>query len=167
MLQVLDKILYAENKQLEALIVNATQLYSFIPSQQIGCELESRTNKEQFVQKLVDALNSNKKICDQFPRMRRVIVEITIYIVKSCPQYSPIFKSKGMIEALSKVEKIIEKMEKYKDFFGDPTTKELASALPPSDLVTTAKQLIGSETPNQEANNVHLSSSVDIVHVMN
>jgi hypothetical protein len=31
--------------------------------------------------------------------------------------------------------------------------------------VTTAKQLIGSETPNQEAN-VHLSSSVDIVHAI-
>jgi hypothetical protein len=66
MQQVLDKILYAENKQLEALIINASQLYSLIPSQQFGNELGSRTNKEQFVQKLVDELNSNKKICDQF-----------------------------------------------------------------------------------------------------
>jgi hypothetical protein len=78
---------------------------------------------------------------------------------------SLIFKSNGMVEALSKVEKIIEKMEKYKDFLGDATTKEFDKALLPSHIVTTAKQLIGSETPNQEAN-VHLSSSVDIVHAI-
>lgn len=135
--------------------MNASELRRIIPCQ-FAHELESHTSKEKIVQKLVGALNSNNKICGQFPTMRRVIVEITISIVQSSPHYSPIFKSNGMIEALSKVQKILVMVEKYKAFLGKDATDDFDSALPPLELLTRAKKLIGYETPNPETN-VHVS----------
>lgn len=162
-LQVLEKILDAEDQNLEVLINTASQLHNLMSKHYFARELESYTNKEPFVEKLVDALNSNKKMCQECPNMRRVIVEITISIMESCPLYSSIFKSKRMMEALSNVERSLAKVEKYKAFLdqlGD--TSVLNSGLPSSDLLTRAKQLIVS--PNEEVN-VHASSSLDIVHV--
>ncbi|GJM93896.1 hypothetical protein PR202_ga10489 [Eleusine coracana subsp. coracana] len=160
---VLEKILDAKGKQLQVLIVTTSKLYNLIPKKYFACELESCTNKETFVEKLVDALNSNKKMCHECPTMRRVIVDITISITESCPLYSPIFESKGMIEALSNVERILTNVEKYKVFLGQLGDNSVLNwGLPPPDLVTKAKKLIGS--PNEEPN-VHDLSSTDIDHV--
>lgn len=70
--------------------------------------------------------------------MRRVIVEMVISIVKSCPRYATIFRDKGMMEALSKVEMTPSKVEKYRVFYGNVGVVP-ESGSPLAALVATAK----------------------------
>ncbi|XP_062182885.1 uncharacterized protein LOC133886990 [Phragmites australis] len=148
---VLEKIMHAKGKQLEALIGLASQIYNVIPEHCIHV-LDSQTNVTGLVQKLVRALNSNKKPSSEYPRMRRVIVEMAIFIVESCPRYATIFREQGMMEALSKVERTPTRLEKYRIFFGDVGVVA-ESGLPLHDLVARAKGLIGFATPSPEAFN--------------
>ncbi|TVU35918.1 hypothetical protein EJB05_17825, partial [Eragrostis curvula] len=147
---VLEKMVDAEGKQLEVLIITALQYHNLMP-EKFAYELESWTNEEKLVRKLVGALNSNnKKMRDECRRIRRVITEITISIVESCPRYSLIFNNQRMMEALSKLERTLAEVGKYRGLFSDTETV-FDSGLPPPDLVMKAKRLIGSETPSQEA----------------
>ena len=86
-------------------------------------------------------LNSNRKPNPEYPRMRRVIVEMVISIVKSCPRYATIFRDKGMMEALSKVERTPSKVEKYRVFYGNVGVVP-ESGSPLAALVATAKGLL-------------------------
>ncbi|KAF8676010.1 hypothetical protein HU200_047513 [Digitaria exilis] len=132
------------NKQLEALLVLASQLYNLNP-ERFTYEAVSHTNARRLVQKLVGALNSNQKFHPEYPRLRRGVLEVTIFIVESCPRYSTIFREEGMMEALSKVEIALLMVEKYKVFLGKREIMERGLHLP--DLLVKAKQLIGSTTP--------------------
>ncbi|OEL12893.1 hypothetical protein BAE44_0026088, partial [Dichanthelium oligosanthes] len=108
---VMEKIMTAEGKELELLIGLASQMGDVIPECFVH-ELESHTNEAGLVRKLVYTLNSNKKPCPKYPRMRRVIVQITISFVESCPRYASIFIAEGMTEALSKIDRTPSKVEK-------------------------------------------------------
>ncbi|PUZ55806.1 hypothetical protein GQ55_5G241300 [Panicum hallii var. hallii] len=127
------------NKQLEALLVLASQIFNLNP------ELESHSNARRLVQKLVATLNSNQKSHPEYPRMRRAVVEVAISIMESCPRYSSIFREEGMMEALSEVEKALSKVEKYKVFLGN-VGEVVEDGLHLRDLIDKAKRLIGSTT---------------------
>ncbi|RLN22898.1 uncharacterized protein C2845_PM07G15960 [Panicum miliaceum] len=127
------------NKQLEALLILASQLYNLNP------ELESHTNARRLAQKLVATLNSNQKPHPEYPRMRRAVVEVAISIMESCPRYSSIFREEGMMEALSKVEIALLKVEKYKVLLGN-VGEVVEGGLHLLNLIDKAKRLIGSTT---------------------
>ena len=80
-----------EGKKLEALISLASQICKVFP-QYFAQELES--GLADIVQKLVATLNSSKKPSLEYPRMRRVIIEMTICILESCPHYATVFREK-------------------------------------------------------------------------
>ena len=79
--------------------------------------------------------------------MRRVIVEMTICILESCPRYATIFREKGMMAALSMVERTPSKVEKYRVFSGHVGVVP-ESGLPLLTLVARAKELVASTTPS-------------------
>ncbi|KAJ1284345.1 hypothetical protein BS78_03G196500 [Paspalum vaginatum] len=138
---VLENTMAAEGKQLEALIGLTSQIRYVLPSKGFVQGLESHTNPAGLVKKLVDALNSNRKPSAEFPRMRRVIVEMVISVVESHPPYANIFRQQEMMEALSKVEKTPSKVERYRVFLGhEGLVAETGEPL--SDLARRAKGLL-------------------------
>jgi len=104
-----------EGKKLEALISLASQICKVFP-QCFAQELES--GLADIIQKLVATLNSSKKPSLEYTRMRRVIIEMTICILESCPHYATVFLEKGMLAALFMVERTPSKVEKYRLFSG-------------------------------------------------
>ncbi|WVZ69685.1 hypothetical protein U9M48_018433 [Paspalum notatum var. saurae] len=138
---VLENIMAAEGKQLEALIGLTSQIRYVLPSEGFVQGLESHTNLAGLVKKLVDTLNSNRKPSAEFPKMRRVIVKTVISVVESHPPYANIFRGQEMMEALSKVEKTPSKVERYRVFLGNEgLVVETGERL--SDLARRAKRLL-------------------------
>ena len=136
-----------EGKKLEALISLASQICKVFP-QCFAQELESQCNGlADIVQKLVVTLNSSKKPSLEYPRMRRVIIEMTICILESCPHYATVFREKGMLAALFMVERTPSKVEKYRVFSGHVGVVP-ESGLPLLTLVARAKELVASTTPS-------------------
>ncbi|CAL5062102.1 unnamed protein product [Urochloa decumbens] len=145
---VMEKIMTAEGKELEALISLAAQIGDIIPECFVH-ELESRTNGAGLIRKLVYTLNSNKKPCPKYPRMRRAIIQITISFVESCPRCATVFAAEGMTEALSKIASTPSKVEKYSAFLGN-TGVVLENGLPLPIVAATAKGLIDSANPSDQ-----------------
>ncbi|CAD6264752.1 unnamed protein product [Miscanthus lutarioriparius] len=143
---VMENIMSAEGKHLEVLIGLVSQICDMIPESFIHDQIQLRTNRSELVQKLVGTLNSNRKPNPEYPRMRRVIVEMVISIVKFCPRYATILREGGMMEALSKVEMTPSKVEKHRVFFGNIGVI-LESGPSLTALVATAKGLIHSAAP--------------------
>ena len=133
-----------EGKKLEALISLASQICKVFP-QCFAQELES--GLADIIQKLVATLNSSKKPSLEYPRMRRVIIEMTICILESCPHYATVFREKGMLAALFMVERTPSKVEKYRLFSGHVGVVP-ESGLPLLTLVARAKELVASTTPS-------------------
>uniref|UniRef100_M8C3Q9 Uncharacterized protein n=1 Tax=Aegilops tauschii TaxID=37682 RepID=M8C3Q9_AEGTA len=132
---VLGRIKDAEGKQMEALIGLASQICS-VMSERIAPVLDSFSDDEAFVDKLVGELNARKKPSPhEFPETRSLLVELTVSIVEFCPHYAPIFKEHRMVEALSKVER----------YTGEVSGEARALRA----MVATAKRLIGVDTPNR------------------
>ncbi|KAF8676009.1 hypothetical protein HU200_047512 [Digitaria exilis] len=142
---VMEKIMDVEGKQMETLIGLASQICSIVPEFAVQ-SLESHLNVSTFVQKMVTALHANKKPRPEHPRMRRVIVELTISIIELHPHYAAIFREGGMMEALSKIESIPSKVERYRVFLGN-TGVVLESGLPLPIIVARAKRLFDFATP--------------------
>ncbi|WVZ66415.1 hypothetical protein U9M48_015634 [Paspalum notatum var. saurae] len=139
---VMEKIMTAEGKELEALINLASQMRNVIPERFVQ-ELELHSNGADLVRKLVYTLNSNRRPCPKYPRMRRAIVQITISLIQSCPRYTAIFAAGGMKEALSKIDGTPSRVEKYMAFLGN-TGLILESGLPLHILTARARGLIDS-----------------------
>ncbi|KAG0524479.1 hypothetical protein BDA96_07G215000 [Sorghum bicolor] len=143
---VMENIMSAEGKHLEVLIGLASQIFDMVPESFIYNQLQLQTNRSELVQKLVGTLNSNRKPNSEYPRMRRVIIEMAISMVKFCPRYATILREGGMMEALSKVEMTPSKVEKHKVFYGNIGVV-LESGPSLTALVATAKGLIHSAAP--------------------
>lgn len=142
----MENIVSAEGKQLETSIGLASQICSI--SECFIFDLESQTNKvgARVVRKLVGTLNSNRKPSSEYPRMRRVIVEMVISFVTSYPGYRTMLREEGVMETLSKVAMTPSKVEKYRVFSGVDGVV-LECGLPLCDLVDRAKGLIGYAAP--------------------
>ncbi|KAL6658873.1 hypothetical protein ACP70R_002913 [Stipagrostis hirtigluma subsp. patula] len=133
--KVMGDILTHEDKRLEAVLCVASQIGYVIPAGWFA-------NEAQLVKKLVDTLNSNRKPCPSYPRMRRFVVELVISIVKSCPhQYKKTFGKHGpMNDALDMVKRTPSRLEKYRVFLGGEGV--VAESSPMHVLVDEAKALI-------------------------
>ena len=136
-----------EGKQLEAALCVASQIGYVIP-EYVAQELDPDTDAaaaEQLVTKLVDTLKSNREPCLEYPRMRRVLVEMVISMVELCPGYINIFREKGAKDALDMVKATPSRLEKYRVFLdGEGVVPESLSM---RDLVDNAKRLIYEATP--------------------
>ncbi|KAL6659018.1 hypothetical protein ACP70R_003058 [Stipagrostis hirtigluma subsp. patula] len=144
--KVMKHITTKEGKQLEAALSLASQIgrvirYSFAQ------ELEKDTN-EELVKKLVDALKMEPS--DEYPRMRRVLIEMVISIVESCPQYKNTFIQHGGMDALDSVKRTPSRLEKYRTCLGGE--RVVAESLPMRHLVNNAKSLILTPTPSGQPN---------------
>ena len=136
-----------EGKQLEAALCVASQIGYVIP-EYVAQELDPDTDSaaaEQLVTKLVDTLKSNREPCLEYPRMRRVLVEMVISMVELCPGYINIFREKGAKDVLDMVKATPSRLEKYRVFLdGEGVIPESLSM---RDLVDNAKRLIYEATP--------------------
>ncbi|WVZ69666.1 hypothetical protein U9M48_018419 [Paspalum notatum var. saurae] len=142
---VMAKMMAVEGKQLETLMGLVSQISNIIPECVIHC-LESQLGVSAFLQKIVSALHASKKPSPEYPRMRRVILELTISIIESHPCYTTIFIEKGLMEALTKIESNPSKVEKYRIFLGNAgVVSESGLSLP--FIVARAKILIDSSAP--------------------
>ncbi|KAF8656621.1 hypothetical protein HU200_060586 [Digitaria exilis] len=143
---VMENIVSTEGKQLETWIGLASQICSI--SECFIFDLESQSNNvgARVVRKLMGTLSSNMKPRCQYPRMRRVIVEMVISFVTSYPGYQTMLRDEGVMETLSKVAMTPSKVEKYRVFSGVDGVV-LECGLPLRDLVDRAKGLIGHATP--------------------
>uniref|UniRef100_A0A0D9V2Z0 Uncharacterized protein n=1 Tax=Leersia perrieri TaxID=77586 RepID=A0A0D9V2Z0_9ORYZ len=112
--EVLEKILDANGKQLEVLIGLASQIHNAIPAQRFEDAVKSFTdNLEALIQKLwAHSTPTGSQTCSD--------------------QYKSIFRKKGMVEALTKVERTPSK--RYRLFFGDAGVV-LERGLPLPELV--------------------------------
>lgn len=153
-MQVMENIVAVEGKQMEILIGLASQICNIIPECVVH-SLESHLSVSAFVQKMVSALHANKKPRPEHPRMRRVIVELTVSIIESHPHYSTIFIEGGMMEALSRIESISSKVERYRIFFGNAGVV-LESGLPLPTTVVRAKGLFDSATSGVHHCSTHI-----------
>ncbi|TVU03226.1 hypothetical protein EJB05_51257, partial [Eragrostis curvula] len=139
----LAKMSDAEGKTLEALIGLTSQIIctSSIHEDKVK-EPVSDADVANLAQKMVDTLNSIKQ-SPEYPRMRRVIVKMVIAVMESCSDYATTFERKGMMAALSKVERTLKlyKVEKC-DVFYYKAGVVLETEEPLSELVAKAKRLI-------------------------
>ncbi|KAL6857043.1 hypothetical protein ACP4OV_018425 [Aristida adscensionis] len=125
-----------EGKQLEAVLCVASQIGYVIP-QHFATALESDTYRAELVKKL------DMKPCAEYPRMRRLLVEMVISIIenaKLCPGCINSFIEQGVLGALDKVKRTPSRLEKYRVFLdGEGVVVESLSM---GDLVDKAKSLI-------------------------
>lgn len=142
-----------EGKQLEAALSVASQIGHVIP-EYVAQELDPNTDAAaavQLVTKLVDTLKSNREPCLEYPRIRRVLVEVVISIVELCPGYIKIFRTKGAKDALDMVKGTPSRLEKYRVFLnGEGVVPE---RLTMRDLVDNAKRLIYDVIPTPGSRN--------------
>lgn len=139
-----------EGKQLEAALCVASQIGYVIPEYFVQM-LESDTNAAaaELVEKLVNTLKSIREPSPDYPRIRRLLVELVTSIVEKCPRYKEIFLQKGMNDALDMVKGTPSRLEKYRVFLGDEGV--VAENLPMRDLIDKARRLINLETPTPDA----------------
>ncbi|KAF8653729.1 hypothetical protein HU200_061841 [Digitaria exilis] len=143
---LMENMMSTGGKQLETLIGLISRISDVIPEAFVR-ELQLETNGGSgLVQKLVSTLNSNRKPDPAYPRMRRVIVEMVMSIMKLCPRYATVFREAGMMEALNRVERTPSKVEKYRVFYGNVgVVLESGSSL--ATLASMAKGLVQSAAP--------------------
>ncbi|CAO2205724.1 unnamed protein product [Urochloa humidicola] len=134
-----------EGKRLEAALCVTSQIGYVIPK----CFRKvfiSETDAAALVEKLVDTLNSNREPCPEYPRIRRVLVEAVISIVRLCPvPYRTILREKKAKDALDMVKGTPSRLEKYRVFINGKGV--LPESLPMRSLVDKAKRLINRPTP--------------------
>ncbi|EEC82587.1 hypothetical protein OsI_27141 [Oryza sativa Indica Group] len=138
--KVLETITDVEGAELEILIGLSSQICKVKPEEFVQ-ELEHGQIKRRFVKKLVDALNANMKPSVDYPGIRRMILEQTIYMMESSSCYANCFNEFQMMNALLMVEETPSRVENYMIFLGDTGFMECNTPL--SALVDRAKQLIG------------------------
>nr|CAB3482126.1 unnamed protein product [Digitaria exilis] len=147
---VMQMVRTTEGKQLEAALCVASQIGYVIPEYFVQM-LESDTNAAaaELVEKLVNTLKSIREPSPDYPRIRRLLVELVTSIVEKCPRYKEIFLQKGMNDALDMVKGTPSRLEKYRVFLGDEGV--VAENLPMRDLIDKARRLINLETPTPDA----------------
>ncbi|CAO2202561.1 unnamed protein product [Urochloa humidicola] len=143
---LMENIMSEGGKQLEPLIGLVSEISDVIPEPFVRELQLLQANGSFLVQKLVGALNSNRKPNPEYPRLRRVVVEMVITIVNLCPRYATLFREGGMLEALNKVERTPSKVEQYRVFYGNVGVV-LESGAPLAALAATAKGLLHSAVP--------------------
>jgi hypothetical protein len=141
-LQVLERIMNVEGAELEILIGLCAQICKVIPEEFVQ-ELEGGQIKKRFMKRLVDALNANMNPGGHCSGIRRVIIELSIYMMECNSHYANCFNELRMMEALSMVEEMPSRAENYTIFLGDVGFMEYS--IPLIALVDRAKELMGQQ----------------------
>lgn len=136
---MLERILRAEDEELEILIGLSSHIYEAIP-EEFDLDFEYARIKETFLKRLVDALNANMEPSADCPGIRRVILEQAIKLMEYDSSNVICFRNLRMIEILATVEETISEAENYAIFMGDVGLMEAGEPL--SSLVARAKQLL-------------------------
>uniref|UniRef100_A0A0E0LP60 Uncharacterized protein n=1 Tax=Oryza punctata TaxID=4537 RepID=A0A0E0LP60_ORYPU len=137
--EVLGRVMDEEGKELEILVGLSSQKCSVSP-ESFTKALEQGQNEVIFVEKLINAVNANSKPNAQFPGIRRVKIELFIYMMELNSRYETYFRNHGLFEALTRVEKSPSRTEKYRLFLGNAGLMEHRVHL--SSLVARAKLLM-------------------------
>lgn len=143
-MQLMENMMSTGGKQLQTLMGLISRISDVIPEALVR---ELQTNGGSgLAQKLVGTVNSNRKPDPEYPRMRRVVVEMVISIVKLCPRCATVFREEGMVEALNRVQRTPSKVEKYRVFYSNVgVVLESGSSL--AALASMAKGLLQSAAP--------------------
>jgi hypothetical protein len=145
-MQVMELIMTRKGKELEAALCVASQIGYVIPKYYTQVlESADTYSAAALVGKLLHTLSSIREPCLEYPRIRRVLVEVVISIVDLCPPYIKIFKQKRAKDALDMVKGTPSRLEKYRVFLGGEGV--VAEILLMRDLVDKAKSLINQATP--------------------
>ncbi|WVZ66902.1 hypothetical protein U9M48_016060 [Paspalum notatum var. saurae] len=137
--KIFGSIMHTKGDELEVLIGLSSQICRIFP-EEFARELENSQRKETFLKRLVDTLGENMNPDVHCPRIRRVTVEQTIYLMKYSSYYANFFSQLNMMEALLKVEQTPSRVEMYRVFFGNEGLLEHKEPL--TNLVATAKELM-------------------------
>ncbi|WVZ64816.1 hypothetical protein U9M48_014286 [Paspalum notatum var. saurae] len=137
--KIFGSIMHTEGEELEVLIGLSSQICRVFP-EEFARELENSQRKETFLKRLVDTLGENMYPDVHCPRIRRVTVEQTIYLMKYSSYYTNFFRQLKMMEALLMIEQTPSRVEMYRVFFGNAGLMEHKEPL--TNLVATAKELM-------------------------
>uniref|UniRef100_I1QCR3 MIF4G domain-containing protein n=1 Tax=Oryza glaberrima TaxID=4538 RepID=I1QCR3_ORYGL len=140
--EVLERIMNVEGAELEILIGLCAQICKVIPEEFVQ-ELEGGQIKKRFMKRLVDALNANMNPGGHCSGIRRVIIELSIYMMECNSHYANCFNELWMMEALSMVEEMPSRAENYRILLGDVGFMEYS--IPLIALVDRAKELMGQQ----------------------
>jgi hypothetical protein len=140
-MQVMELIMTRKGKELEAALCVASQIGYVIPKYYTQVlESADTYSAAALVGKLLHTLSSIREPCLEYPRIRRVLVEVVISIVDLCPRYINICREKRVMDALDMVKGTPSRLEKYRVCLGGQGV--VAESLPMRDLVDKAKRLI-------------------------
>uniref|UniRef100_A0A0E0ANL7 Uncharacterized protein n=1 Tax=Oryza glumipatula TaxID=40148 RepID=A0A0E0ANL7_9ORYZ len=137
--EVLERIMNVEGAELEILIGLCAQICKVI----LKNLSKNWRIKKRFMKRLVDALNANMNPGGHCSGIRRVIIELSIYMMECNSHYANCFNELRMMEALSMVEEMPSRAENYRIFLGDVGFMEYS--IPFIALVDRAKELMGQQ----------------------
>lgn len=141
---VLKAIMTEKDKLLEVSIGLAVQVFKSIPPQEYAEKLEMAGIKDaDFANRLVDILRRYSHPEMKVPRIRRFVIELTIWLFRFQPKYAQLFKDMGAGEELRSVAETTSELESFKIFSGSVGLSPYAATI--SSLVDAALELMGLE----------------------
>ncbi|XP_010906015.1 uncharacterized protein [Elaeis guineensis] len=138
---VLRAIMLEKDKLLEVSIGLTTQICKFMSSTEFSKELERAGIKEtDLVQKLIEILNKYNYPEIKVPRIRRFVIELAIWMMKSDTNYIRLYKNFEMDKLLENVAETTSELECFHVFSGSVGLSKHSRTL--SSVVDTALELM-------------------------
>lgn len=130
-----------EDKLQEVAIGLATQIFRFMSSHESGNPFEKSDVKEtEFAEKLVQILKQYHYPSTKVPRIRRFVIELVTWMMKSNDENIRIFKDLGMENELRNVAETTSELECFNVFSGSVGLSRHKTTV--HSLVDTALKLI-------------------------
>lgn len=138
---VLRAIMVEKDKSLEVSIGLTAQICKFMSSTEFAKELEQAGIKAtDLIQKLTEILNKYNHPEIKVPRIRRFLIELAIWMMKSDSNYLQLFKNSEMDKLLENVAETTSELECYHVFSGSVGLSKHSRTL--SSVVETALELM-------------------------
>ncbi|XP_072975157.1 uncharacterized protein [Typha angustifolia] len=139
---VLNAIMIEKTKLLEVSLGLAAQILRFMSPEEFSKQLhKSGITEAAFVHKLVHILTTYNYPSIKLPRIRRFVVELAIWLMKSDSNYIKLFTDSGMEDELKCVSETTSELECFNVFSGSVGLSRHNISL--CSLVDTALQLMG------------------------
>lgn len=130
-----------KDKLLEVSIGLTTQICKFMSSAEFAKELERAGIKEtDLIQKLIETLDKYKYPEIKVPRIRRFVIELAIWMMKSNRNYMQLYKNFEMEKLLENVAETTSELECFHIFSGSVGLSKHSRTL--SSVVDTALELM-------------------------
>ncbi|KAH7676930.1 Armadillo-like helical-containing protein [Dioscorea alata] len=116
---VLHSLMVKDSKLLQESIGLTTQIFRFMTPEEHDKELKRACiSATKFAKRLLEILEKYNAPCVKFPRIRRFVVELVIWLMKSHEQYKQLFKKFEMDRAIKSVAETTSKLECFPVFSG-------------------------------------------------